>query len=274
MRGKVQLRTLGLNGACLSYRHAGQGQDVVLLHGISSRAASWHKQLADAALTNGCRLWAWDAPGYGDSTPLVPLRPSAAEYAAVLAQWLDALQLGRVILVGHSLGAMMAAAFAARWPARTAGLILADPAQGYATEGAERRRQVFLTRVRQAEDINAYAAQRAQRLLRPDAQADDLATVQQGMMALRKAGFLAAAGMLADDALMPYLSDYRGPLEVWCGAQDTITPPEDAGALARRVGAPLHLLPAAGHASYLDASQVFNQLLCRFTRRIATGEMS
>lgn len=265
--------TLTLNGGTLSYRRAGQGADVVLLHGISSRATSWHKQFADGELCAACRLWAWDAPGYGESTTLTPARPRAADYAAVLAQWLDALQLTRVLLLGHSLGAMMAAAFAARHPERVAGLILADPAQGYGTADALRREQVFNVRRAQAEDLQDYAQRRAAQLLRPGADDADIATVREGMRALRRDGFLAAARMLADDALASYLPGYRGPLAVWCGEQDGITPPQDAAALAQRTGAALHLLPAAGHASYLDAPAHFNRLLRDFVRRSA-GEVS
>ncbi|WP_058913821.1 alpha/beta fold hydrolase [Entomohabitans teleogrylli] len=259
--------SLSLNGGQLSYRHAGQGVDVVLLHGISSRAASWHKQLTDPALCARCRLWAWDAPGYGDSTPLAVSRPRAADYARTLAHWLDALGLERATIVGHSLGAMMAAAFAAAYPQRVAGLAFADPAQGYGGADSARREQVFSIRRRQAEDVADYAQRRGPLLLRPGADAVDIATVRDGMLALRRDGFLAAARMLADDALEPYLRDYRGTLAVWCGAEDGITPAPDAAALAQRCGAPFRLIAAAGHASYLDAPEQFNRLLCDIARQ-------
>ena len=58
---------------------------------------------------------------------------------------------------------------------------------------------------------------------------------------------------------------YRGPLQVWCGEQDAITPPAAAEALAARQDAPLHLIAAAGHASYLDAPASFNRLVRDFT---------
>lgn len=261
------------DGGLLSYRRAGEGADVVMLHGISSHAASWHKQFDDSGLCADCRLWAWDAPGYGASTALAGEGPRAADYAAVLAQWLDVLRLERVVLLGHSLGAMMAAAFAARYPGRVAGLILADPAQGYGATDAARRELIFNIRREQAEDFSGYAARRAERLLRPGADGMNVDTVRAGMAALRRDGFLAAAHMLTEDALAPCLCDYRGPLEIWCGDQDGITPPQDAAALAQQTGAPLRMLLDAGHACYLDAPAQFNRLLRDVAQRFA-GEAS
>src|SRR5256885_12675463 len=55
-----------------------------MLHGISSGAASW----LDVALELAprARVLAWDAPGYGRSTPLAPDAPTGADYARVLEQ--------------------------------------------------------------------------------------------------------------------------------------------------------------------------------------------
>ena len=120
----------------VSYRSCGRGTPVVLLHGIGSGGASWlHCALA---LEDAAQVIAWDAPGYGKSTRLEQAAPSAADYAARLEGFLQALDIQRCVLVGHSLVAMMAAAHAAGSGAdRLAKLLLVSPAQGYGT--AERR---------------------------------------------------------------------------------------------------------------------------------------
>ena len=48
------------------FREQGSGIPLMLLHGISSGAASWHKQMA----LDGYRVLAWDMPGYGESPML------------------------------------------------------------------------------------------------------------------------------------------------------------------------------------------------------------
>jgi pimeloyl-ACP methyl ester carboxylesterase len=116
----------------VAYRSAGtEGQPLwVLLHGIGSASGSWLAQL-QAAQGLGVRILAWDAPGYGQSTPVQPDQPKASDYAARLWAWLDALGSGPVHLVGHSLGCLMASAAAQAQPERVKHLWLLAPAAGY-----------------------------------------------------------------------------------------------------------------------------------------------
>ena len=55
------------------FREQGCGVPLTLLHGISSGAASWHKQMA----LPGYRVLAWDMPGYGES-PMLAAAPANA----------------------------------------------------------------------------------------------------------------------------------------------------------------------------------------------------
>ena len=60
-----------------------------------------------------------------------PEAPAASDYAAALKALLDALDIGRIHLLGHSLGGLVAAAFAAANPDRLLSVTLADAAAGY-----------------------------------------------------------------------------------------------------------------------------------------------
>lgn len=240
------------------FREQGHGVPVMLLHGISSGAASWHKQMA----LPGCRVLAWDMPGYGESPMLPAPQAMAADYADALARLLDRAGVWQTVLVGHSLGALIASAFAARYPERVPSLLLADPAQGYGRATAEIREQVWRRREQQISLGGDNLAQtRAPALLQPDARAADVATVAAGMRRLRPEGYLAAAWMLAHDDIHLWLARYGGAFSVCCGEQDRITPPEAAQALAASYGMPYTVVPHAGHASYLDNDTTFNQWL-------------
>ena len=128
-----------------SYRSAGSGPDLVLLHGIGSGSASWVHQLA--SFQGSHRVTAWDAPGYGSSDALDRAEPAAADYAGALGLFLEALGIDRAILVGHSLGALMAGAFAAARAEELGGLVFAAPAQGHARAPAEVRERVLAERL-------------------------------------------------------------------------------------------------------------------------------
>ena len=127
------------------FREQGSGTPLTLLHGISSGAASWHKQMA----LPGYRVLAWDMPGYGESPMLATARADAGAYADALARMLDRAGVQKTVLLGHSLGALVAAAFAARYPQRVRYLVLADVAQGYGQAEAAQREKIWQGRQQQ-----------------------------------------------------------------------------------------------------------------------------
>lgn len=146
------------------FREQGSGIPLMLLHGISSGAASWHKQMA----LNDFRVLAWDMPGYGESPMLAVARANAGDYADALAAMLDRAGVWQAVLVGHSLGALVASAFAAKFPDRVIHLVLADAAQGYGNAAPEQREQVWRNREQQmALGGDILAQTRAAKLLRP-----------------------------------------------------------------------------------------------------------
>ncbi|MFU0919834.1 alpha/beta fold hydrolase [Kluyvera sichuanensis] len=247
------------------FREQGSGIPLMLLHGISSSAASWHKQMA----LKGFRVLAWDMPGYGESPMLDVARANAGDYADALAALLDSAGVEQAVLVGHSLGALVASAFAAKYPNRVLHLVLADAAQGYGQSTPEQREQVWRSREQQiALGGNVLAQTRAAKLLHPAAREADIASVAAGMRRLRVEGYLAAAWMLAHDDIHGWLERYDGRFEVWCGEQDAITQPELVRGLAMRYGMPFTAIPLAGHASYLDNDAFFNQLLLRIEQEV------
>ncbi|HSV59558.1 MAG TPA: alpha/beta hydrolase [Variovorax sp.] len=253
------------DGATVSVRTCGkQGPTIVCLHGIGSGAASW---LATALqLEDQARVIAWDAPGYGASTPVAPAQPTAADYAQRLAGLLDALDIDRCVLVGHSLGAITAAhAARAESPiaSRIEKLVLISPAAGYGALGKEEARE----RVRSQrlatlalEGIAGMAAQADGRLL--SAGADELARqwVRWNMGRLTDAGYRQAVELLCGANLLADLPPAM-PVRVASGALDVVTTPESCADVARGCGVTLELLPDAGHASYVEQPQAVAALL-------------
>ena len=101
------------DGATLSYREAGQGAPVVLIHGVGLQSAAWGPQVEALAKTN--RVIALDMPGHGGSSPLTD-GATLPDFVAWLHRALDALGLNQVSLAGHSMGALITLGFAATPP--------------------------------------------------------------------------------------------------------------------------------------------------------------
>ena len=250
----------------VSGRLAGAGPDVVLLHGIGSGSGSWVYQLA--GLSSRYRVTAWDAPGYGASTPILSDAPGVDEYADRLAALVDALSLKRFLLVGHSLGALIAGRYAARFPEHLRGLILADPAAGHARLTEEDRTARLESRLKPFAALGAeqYAKERAGNLLGPDATEAHLSLVRQNMARLTQEGLSAAAGILSRGDLLADVAQCDGPAIVLCGAEDRVTPPDVCRPVAEAFpgGRKFHLIENAGHASYIDAPEIFTNHIIDF----------
>ncbi|PJG60652.1 alpha/beta fold hydrolase [Aeromonas cavernicola] len=267
---RFPLQHLTLGGRQLAYRRAGEGPVLLLLHGISSGSGSWLNQLEQLAAH--FTLVAWDMPGYGQSDPLPTATPTAQSYAEVLHQLITALELAPPLLVGHSLGAMVASAYGRLHPAQIRGLVLANPAQGYGRAEPATREQVYRQRPQMLRALGAagLAATRGPVLLAPHATPAQLALVANSMMGLTQRGFEAASYLLANDEIRDYLAGYRAPIGVIDGEQDVITPAEGIRALAAAHGNHYcHSLPAAGHASYIDQPAAFNRAVIQLAAQLS-----
>lgn len=255
----------GSDGARVAWRIGGtRGPVIVLLHGISSGAASW---LPCASLLAGhARVIAWDAPGYGQSTPLPMPAPTARDYAMQLAAMLDALQVRPDLIVGHSLGALMAAGYAAHAPAamQPGRFLLLSPALGYGAPGKEdTARDVARQRIAalETQGVEGLAQRGPTRLLSPAATADAQAWVRWNMRRLNPDGYRQAVALLCGDDIGRYLDVSDRAWAVGCGAQDVVTTPAASAALAERFDVPFHAIADAGHACYIEQPSAVARLI-------------
>ena len=251
-------------GGVVSYRELVAAPDAppaagpvfVLLHGIGSGAASWLPcARALARRVPDARVIAWNAPGYGSSSMLAVARPGAAAYAARLHQLAQALDLARFTLVGHSLGALMGAAYAAASPAALQRLVLLSPARGYGVPARlAQGSQVAHERLATLGElgIHGMATQRSARLLSAGASGAQRDWVRWNMAQLNPAGYSHAVHLLCGDAIENYVRRGAVAGQVWCGDADVVTTPDDSRAVACQYGFPFHLIAAAGHACYVE----------------------
>jgi len=244
----------------------GTGRVLMLLHGIGSQAASFSPLLP--LLPPKTRVIAWNAPGYGGSRPLDEAWPEAGDYAEALRGLFETLDLLAVTLVGHSLGALMGAAFAVRYRDRVARLVLASPALGH---GVPRGGVLSPTARARIDDLEALGAEafadaRAARLVHaPEANPDLVRQVTKAMSLVTMPGYGQAARMLASGRLLDDIERLSVPTDVIVGAEDVVTPPDGArrahAAVHARNRGKLTLVPGAGHALYQQAPAVFAALL-------------
>lgn len=104
-----------------SYLATGQGQPVVLIHGVGLNKEMWGGQVV--GLATQYRVIAYDMLGHGDSPRPEP-GTELLGYADQLRELLDHLGLTQVTVIGFSMGGLVARAFALHYPQYLQGLVV------------------------------------------------------------------------------------------------------------------------------------------------------
>ena len=263
----------------IDYLQAGNAAQVthVLLHGIGSNAGSWQYQLDAAKSRSDIRALAWNAPGYLNSTHLSMDAPTARDYAAAMWTWLDELKVTTpIVLVGHSLGCLTAAAATAMHPTRVRELLLLSPARGYGAASESERQEKLQNRLATLHKlgVQGMAKTRSAALLAPDASQAIQDKAFSLMAQLDERGYTQAATMLANGDIALDLAKVTCPVRVAVGNLDTITPPSACAEVAAQAKTDLADLGAVGHLCALEAPEAVNEFIgIRPQNQITVGDL-
>lgn len=121
-------RRVDAGGLKTFYLEAGEGDPVVLLHGLGATNSSMLPTLWDLAADH--RVIAPDLPGFGDTAK--PVRPyHASFYSRWLSDFLDSVGVDRCHLIGNSMGGRVSLEMGMRRPERTGKLVLLAPSPAF-----------------------------------------------------------------------------------------------------------------------------------------------
>ena len=113
---------LEVDGVRLHYQDRGEGSPVILIHGLRGSAYDFEVSVTPS-LARRFRVLAFDRPGHGYSDPVADDEHSLFLEAGRLHAAATALNLERPLLVGYSLGAAVALAYADAYPDDLAGVV-------------------------------------------------------------------------------------------------------------------------------------------------------
>ncbi len=113
------------NNINLHYLQTGSGPEVVLIHGNGGNLAVWHLHLV-GQLKDEFHFTTYDLRGHGRSE-MPPTGYTSLEMAQDLKGLLDALDLAKVSIVGHSWGGDIAMHFSLLYPDRVDRMVLVEP---------------------------------------------------------------------------------------------------------------------------------------------------
>ena len=206
---------------------------MVLVHGVGLRSDVWAPQIA--AFSTSRRGIAYDTLGHGGSD-LPPESASLGVYVAQLEGLLDALQIPRAVLIGHSMGAIIATAFAIANPGRVAALGALCPVYDRSDQSrvAALAHAQTLATTGPGADLDATLARWFGDDVSPEAR--DKAAVLRGWLAAADATGYARAYRVfvsCDEAIVGRLGMLTMPALFLAGSHD----PNSTPAMARRMAA-------------------------------------
>jgi pimeloyl-ACP methyl ester carboxylesterase len=120
----ISAQPITINGSSSQVLTAGEGSSLVLLHGDGDTPATW--QWTMPALARDHRVWAPSLPGHADVDKPPQENYTVASMTQFMRSYLDELGVDRCVLVGNSLGGLIAIRLALAQPDRFSALILVD----------------------------------------------------------------------------------------------------------------------------------------------------
>lgn len=241
---------------------------LVFVHGAGLHCEAWGS-LPRLCAGDGLRTFAVDLPGHGGSGGPAPA--SIGAMAGWLAEAVGGWHRARPVLVGHSMGALVALDAAARNPGLAVGLILI---------GAGARMPVNPRLLATAREAPAQAAALIARWAFRDgrpAGTNPSPTPTMRMAARRLLG-AAAPGVLAADlaACDAYAEATAQAARIACpalviiGADDRMAPPAAGMALAEALpDARVVTIPACGHMPMVEAPRRTHAAIRSFVRELS-----
>jgi 3-oxoadipate enol-lactonase len=245
------MRHIRVKGGGINVAETGgrDGTVVVFVNSLGTDLRIWDEVVE--RLPPGLHIVRTDKRGHGLSSIAPPSRTIAA-HAADLAGALDALGVGRCLVVGLSIGGMIAQVLAASRPDLVGALLLLDTAHRVGT------REVWDARIAAVRDggIGAIADAVTERWFSAHFWRDHQDVVAAWRVLLERMsvdGYVAACEALRDGDLTAISPGIRVPTTFAVGSEDTSTPPDLVRHAADLVpGASFHLIDGAAHLPPLD----------------------
>jgi pimeloyl-ACP methyl ester carboxylesterase len=279
----AHLHQIEVNGTPVNYADIGEGdlEPIVFVHGLGGQWQNWLENIPRAAQER--RVIALDLPGFG-LTPMPSDRITIPGYGRCVDALCEKLSLGRVDIVGNSMGGYIAAEVAIQFPQRIDQLILVSAA---GITSADIVHRPILTIGRVAAAVASYGAARHRQIAsRPKSRHMALALVARHPSLLKAdlayEGFFKGTGKPGfDDALRASLDydfrdrlpDIRQPTLIVWGEKDSIIPVKDAHEYERLISDSRKVVMRdTGHIPMSERPRAFNEVMMEFL--VETGPAS
>jgi pimeloyl-ACP methyl ester carboxylesterase len=257
------------------YQVVGQGQPVVLIHGVGLNKEMWGGQVV--GLSDTYQVIVYDMLGHGAS-PRPPANIDLKGYAEQLLELLDHLHLEKVAVIGFSMGGLIARAFALHFPQRLEALVVLNSV----FNRSEQQRAGVIERTAQAAehgpDANAEAAlSRWFSLEYQGANPAQIKALRQTLAENDPQGYLTTYSLFATQDM--YRAEDLGSLSmptlIATGELDPGSTAQMARQLAQKIpDAEVVVLEQQRHMMPMESPRLVNRMLLEFLDRALAAPVS
>ena len=254
-------------------RWDGGGRLVLLLHGIGGGRFAWGDARAGtgASLRDaGFDVMGVDLPGYGASPIVDPLTIGAMARAALSC--IDWAGDQNAIVLGHSMGGMVAQEMALIAPQRIAALVLSGTSPAFGKPDGGWQQRFLAERLKPLNDglgMAGLAPQLVRAMCAPNASAAAIDAASRLMASVPEPTYRAALRALMGFDRRDNLSHLKMPVLLLAGELDPNAPPAVMQGMAQRIeGADFCCLPGVGHLANIEAPRAFVDAVVDFLRRV------
>ncbi|MDB5409234.1 MAG: alpha/beta hydrolase [Rhodospirillales bacterium] len=249
---------IDIDGCKLSVNRAGTGEKLLFLHGAGG-AARWAPFMAD--LADRYEVIVPEHPGFGRSdTP--PWLENVGDLAYFYLDFIEREKLGKVHLVGTSLGGWIAAELAVRDQAPLATLTLVAPA-GIHLEGVPKGDIFLWTPEQMTRNLVASPALAEQMLAMPVSDAEQRVALQNSFTMAK----LSWQPRLYNPHLAKWLHRVTVPTQILWGDQDKVIPTPYGEAFKSLIpGSRLQIFSDCGHVPQIEKKDDFVAAIADFAR--------
>ena len=259
--------TLRSNGIDLTYETAGQGEPLLLLHGLGSRSEDWQLQIP--AFAQHYQVVTADMRGHG-RTSKPPGPYSVPLMAADVFGLLDALGIDAAHVVGFSMGGMIAFQMAVDRPERVRSLVIVNSGPELVARTLNERLRVWQRLALARLFKPARTAQFLGPRLFPKAEQAELREMFIAQWAQNDPrAYRAAMRALVGWSVLDRVGRLHCPTLVISGDRDYTPPSYKEGYTALIPGARLVVIEDSGHATPIDQAERFNYCVLGFLGDLA-----
>lgn len=220
----------------------------------------------------GYAAHAWDQPGYGHSAMVEPY--DLEQVTAALARLIESLGDGEpVVLVGHSMGGLIAQEAYSRYPQLVKALVLTFTSAAF-VGGSDFAKQFVAERIGPLDQGRSMADLAAQNMPTHRGSKSDPAGVELAERIMAKIApetYRKAVHLLTTFDRRAELPKIAVPTLLVAGSDDRTAPPAVMASMQRKIPASeLVVLEGCGHLGPMDQPAEFNAALERFLRKMAS----